>query len=354
MPVVEEFRIAESLIEGNKIKENYDRKLGCRKPCSDSIDELKKSFPGLFRENTNQVCNSKYDFNLLNINAYLDNWNLLHWKIQSAICDFVESDLKSNCYRFGMKNRSDFEKHLLLLAGSEIWNIKQFPHSDMVHSNLKTNGQYGKFKTWNSIIDARTCQQLGSEFSKRHNLPLLFLRRGGAQVVLFESDESYRNLPDNLGLYRERVREFNRENVKFLRRMQRHRKIRSFIYSHEVSCDSILEMKFRPHTHAVVFFESRFEPPDLASKMKLPGRSFKSKDEIHREFRTVEKFIKYIHGAYSLVGVYERDYRDGNVRDLNVKTVQALRNIIDIHGKNFNDGCIKRFGYSKLPKKIKY
>jgi len=321
------------------------------KPNHRSLKRFRDIHPELFLENPQGESRGRLEFNLLNMNCYLDNWDRLSSDMRMTLYRLVNSDLLTNCYRYGIKNKSVFEKHLLLLAGSEIWNLRQYPRTNMVLSNLKElDSRYPRFTTPNSIMDARTCRKLGFNFLKAHDLPLLFTRLH-AQVIVFESDESYRDIPDNLGLYRERVRAFNRTNVEFLKTQQRCRKITSFLYSHEVSCDSILGMRFRPHTHAVVFFEPCVEPPYLASNVKLQDRMLKSLPEVHRNFSSIKKFINYLHGAYSLAEVYEREYRPELVRDLNINTVKALRTLIDVHGKFIGDGCIKRFGKSAIPLK---
>jgi hypothetical protein len=321
------------------------------KPNRRSLIRFRNIHPELFLENPEGESRDRFEFNLLNMNCYMDNWDRLSPDMRMTLYRFVNSDLLTNCYRYGMKEQSVFKKHLLLLAGSEIWNIRPHANTNMVLSNLKElDGRYSRFTTPNSIIDARTCRQLGFNFLKDHDFPLLFTRLH-AQVILFESDESYRHVPDNLGLYRERVRAFNRTNVEFLKTQQRRRKITSFLYSHEVSCDSILGMRFRPHTHAVVFFEPGVEPPYLASDVKFQDRMLKSLPKIHRNFSTIKDFINYLHLAYSLAEVYEREYRPEQVRDLNINTVKALRTLIDVHGKFIGDGCIKRFGKSAIPLK---
>lgn len=102
-----------------------------------------------------------------------------------------------------------------------------------------------------------------------------------------------------------------------LKRLQRSGLITSFLYSNEVSADSILKMRFRPHTHALVFFPKKTVSPDLNAKLRENDRTLKVLEKVHTSFPTVEKFVRYMFASYSLSGVYEKEYTDENVLELN-------------------------------------
>jgi hypothetical protein len=110
-------------------------------------------------------------------------------------------------------------------------------------------------------------------------------------------------------------------------------------------------MRFRPHTHAIVFFKKSPIAPDFESKMHLPDRRVTTTGGVHTHYETLEKFIRYIHGAYSLVGVYERERRDNNLLDLNRNTVQALHAIMELPKGDQIDPGVQRNNHSYIPPK---
>ena len=119
-----------------------------RKPSERELEILELSDMNLVRENPHYHKRSKYEFHLLNLRAYRDNWDCLDYQMQRTIREFINSDLKGNCFKYGMKRINEFYSHLLLLIGVEVWNIRTFNNTDMVSSNLRNkNGNYSMFKT---------------------------------------------------------------------------------------------------------------------------------------------------------------------------------------------------------------
>ena len=116
-------------------------------------------------------------------------------------------------------------------------------------------------------------------------------------------------------------------------------------------------MKFRPHTHALVFFPKRGDVPDLLGSIDAPDRSLKIKlnDEgqrmVYTEFKELRLFIPYMHGAYSLVSVYGREYTHEGVVELNTKTVHALRTLIELSVRDQNEPSYRRHVNVNIPKK---
>ena len=248
-----------------------------------------------------------------------------------------------------MKRRDEFHKHLLMLAGSEIWNIRQYSNTNMVLSNLRDQfGNYSWPWTKDRHIDARDCNQAAHEFINTYDPGELF-RVFNAQIIQFEACAHYRYQPEPGWLAQGLFKIFFRENSELLKKWVRSGLIYSYIYSHEISCDSILGMRFRPHTHAIVFFKKRPIAPDFESKMHLPDRRVTTTGGVHTQYETLEKFIRYIHGAYSLVGVYERERRDNNLLDLNRNTVQALHAIMELPKGNKIEPGVQRNNHSYIP-----
>jgi hypothetical protein len=320
------------------------------KPSLASLINFRKVHPELFKGNSGGDAKSRYGFNWLDIDTYLANWKILSPDMQYALREFIRSDLKGNCYRWGHKDTSNFEKHLLLMIGSEIWAIKPYPGSNLVLSNLKRNNQYNRVWTRCRLIDGKTCRHAARKFDRERNFRWMF-QHFDAQVILFESGKSYREVPEVTIEYRDRVKAFFRANVDFLKKNQKRTGVYSYIYSHEISCDSILRMEFRPHTHAVVFFPKGTPPPDLKSIFTHKDSELNEKKRIHTSYATIKKFIAYMLKAYSLAAVYERERRDDNLKELNTQTVQAWRVLFESAGAAYGERAYKRSGHSYVPKK---
>jgi hypothetical protein len=94
-----------------------------RKPSQRELEILELSDMNLVRENPHYHKRSKYEFNLINLRAYKDNWDSLDYRMQRSIREFIDSDLQGNCFKYGMKKINEFYSHLLLLIGVEVWNI---------------------------------------------------------------------------------------------------------------------------------------------------------------------------------------------------------------------------------------
>ncbi len=137
-----------------------------RKPSQRELEILELSDMNLVRENPHYHKKSKYEFNLINLRAYKDNWDSLDYRMQRSIREFIDSDLQGNCFKYGMKKINEFYSHLLLLIGVEVWNIRSFNNTDMVSSNLRNkNGHYSMFKTKNTMFDARSCSERYKKFT---------------------------------------------------------------------------------------------------------------------------------------------------------------------------------------------
>jgi hypothetical protein len=331
-------------------EENFNR-LHIRKPSPFQIEDFSTKFEYLCLKNAHTNAKSKYEFNLLNLKAYLDNWDILDKELQKTLVRFVDSDLSNNGLRQGLKERYDFVSHLLLLCGAEIWNIRSFKNTNMVLSNLKNLFcNYSREISKNNIIDARTCRQRFFRFNETYDVESLF-GENNCLSVIFESDDSYREINELNARKRDRVWDFFRSNVKSLKRFQRSGLINSYLYSHEVSVDSILNLRFRPHTHALVFFPKGGEPPLLADRLVENDRTLKISPDFHERFSTVEQFVPYLYAAYSPAAVYRKEYRDSNVLELNRNLVRALHILLELGKGDAGARSVQRNNHSRIPKR---
>jgi len=350
------FEDVETEITQNKDPDPYNRVFErtqpiIHKPTSREIGAIDLLGFDLVRDNLQHDCRDKYDFDWLNLRAYAENWDCLDWETQKNIRAFLESDLRGNNLKHGMKRREEFHKHLLLLTGCEIWNIRAYANTNMMVSNLKDQfGNYSWPWTKDRWIDARDCNQAAHEFLNTYDPSELF-RNFNAQIIQFEACAGYRHQPEPGWLARALFKSFFRENAAILKSWVRSDLIHSYIYSHEISCDSILGMRFRPHTHAIVFFKKSPIPPDLEARMALTDRRLTALPYIHTQYSTLEKFIRYLFGAYSLVEVYQRERKDDNLQALNKNTVQVLHAVMELPKGDKMDPGVQRNNHSYIPPK---
>lgn len=332
-------------------EEESSNRLNIKKPSSRQIEGFSSQFEYLYFKNAHANAKSKYEFDLLNLKAYIENWDVLDHELQKTLVRFIDSDLSNNGLKQGLKEKYDFVSHLLLLCGAEIWNIRSFKNTNMVLSNLRNlYGKYPREISKNNIIDARSCRQRFFKFNKIYDLERLFAENN-CQIVNFELDSGYCEISELNALKRDQVWNFFRTNLKILKRFQRSRLINSYLYSHEVSVDSILNLRFRPHTHAIVFFPKGGEPPLLADRLKENGRTLKIMPDVHERFSTVEKFVPYLFAAYSPATVYKKEYRDSNVLKLNRNLVRTLHTLLELGKGDANSRSVQRNNHSCIPKR---
>ena len=83
--------------------------------------------------------------------------------------------------------------------------------------------------------------------------------------------------------------------------------------------------------------------------MQLEDRRITTTGDIHTRYETLERFIRYLYGAFSLVGVYERERSECNLLELNRKTIQALHAILDLFKGDALESGVQRNNHSKIP-----
>ena len=313
---------------------------------------------------------SKYDLNWTSIDDYLDNWNILPTEDQYRLRALVVSDTKHNCYRFGLKTKN-LETHLLLSIGSELTGILG-SKSDAVLANLKSRtGSYSKTCVDNRTIDPKTCFRAASKFKKERDVESLFKKRFVAYQAVISSDDSYRKLGADKEAARSRYMDFFKLNAESLAYLLKKKKISSYCYSHEISVDSILEQKYRPHTHLIVFLpdpgydleSQRMEVEDLESQFNsaLSDRKMSfvrmEVDGVNapksvRKYPEIEKSFSYFFRAYCLADQYMREIREDNIQSLNKATVECYRDLVWLFKPDSLDNgkCVRRFRTSMIPK----
>lgn len=358
-------------------EDNYDcgfelsSKLPC--PSEDRIESFKnRSYSldslGALETSSSRVTN-KNQINWSSIDDCVRYWNVLSKDDQYALRCLILSDTVSNSNRYGVKKRN-LESHLLLHIGVDMTNIVNNGY-DSVLTNLMhpVTRRYSSVCLDSRTIDAKTCRIAHYNFTKTYSTSALFEAGYVAYQCVISSDESYRNIDADCGKTKKQYQEFFKSNNKELSRLSNKRAlVHSYIYSNEISVDSILEGKYRPHTH-VLFFIPREKSPALSEagalkieavfnsrfndrKMSLK-RIERDDDEVPKVMKNneeCEKSVGYFYRAYSLADQYAREVRDDNIELLNHKTRECYRMLVWMFKPSDDQKSFRHVAHSRIPK----
>jgi len=249
---------------------------------------------------------------------------------------------------------------------------------DAISSNLRdpdtAYNSYSSVCVDNRTVDPKSCARAHKKFCKTYSVEALFKAGFVAYQAVISSDESYRK-PDQ-----EKYLAFFKKNSEYFTKLSKHKKIYSYSYSHEISVDSILSQKYRPHTHLIFFLPSNeidpegeerkvlelekvfnLKNPDRRMRIDRTDSTKKDSPRVARSSEAIEKSFSYLHRAYSLVSQYAREIRAENVEDLNRLVVETYHTLIELFkshevlkGKGENKTlcrvAVRRMGHSHIPK----
>jgi len=332
-------------------------------PSEDSVELFENSDFSLVSGSTMERCfgekKSKYDLNWSSVRDFVENWGILSNSDQRALRMLIHSDVVSNVNKYGLKAKN-LASHLLLHIGCDMNNIVN-SSKDSVLSNLKSaSGLYSEDSIANRHVDAKTCLRASRKFNKEYSVETLFKAGFECYQATIVSDNSYRKAD------KEKYQRFFKENSSyFSMKLQRTLKIYSYLYSHEVSVDSILREEYRPHTHIIFFvprgthvdeiceierkFNSSFSDR-VFSLVKVEKGSFEV-PKVVKKIEDIEKSVNYLFRSFSLSNNYAREVRNENIRELNKKTVECYRTLIYLMTSEEGFQVVRRFNTSHIPKR---
>jgi hypothetical protein len=311
----------------------------------------------------NGAIRDRHDLNWCSVDDFTDNWRLLTKDEQNVLYSLVTSETKTNACRYGLK-RKNLETHLLLNLGCDMTNIVD-NHADSVLTNLKRNGYYPRACLSNRTVDPRTSLRYIWKFNRTHSVETLFAKKFVCFTCVVSSDDSYRKIVD-MESAKTRYHSFFRENVDYVRSLSKKGKVLSYIYSNEISVDSIINQKYRPHTHFMFFvqkneanregmleierdFNQRFG--DRVMEFTKTCVDLRLLPTEIRKASEGKKLSDYMFKTYSLAPLYMREIREDNIRELNLKTVETYRNLIWLYrGEDANrKKGVRRNQHSHIP-----
>ena len=344
-------------------------------PSDDSLEQFKLSADYILSTNLARGSNVRdsYDLNWLCLEDYTEHWDLLSHDKKLLFRKLVLSDTATNSNRFGLKTKN-LESHLLLSIGCDMNNIVNNGRCSIL-SNLKSPSSsslylYSKECIDTKAVDAKTCLRSYRKWKNEYDPSILFKNGFVAYQAVITSDSDYSSMKDPYK-GKEKAHSFFKSNSTMFAGWLKRKKIYSYLYSHEVSVDSIIQAKYRPHTHLVFFLPKENRDSDLqAAFVKELEEEFnqlfsdRSMSILRKEVDSVmvpqktskieeiERMFNYMHNCYSLANTYAREARSNNLRDLNKATVECYHNLIFLfkseEGLDYRP--VRRFNSSHIPK----
>ena len=336
----------------------------------EAVEEFMSSSSLFFSSACNtsaSVVRDSYDINWVSPKDYLKNHALLSHDARKLLYKLVTSDTASNANRYGLKQKN-LETHLLLHIGADANNILNSSRCSVV-SNLKLKDSispYSRECVDNRALDAKTCLRSANKYIRTYSTETLFKKGFVCYQAVVTSDSSYRSLKD-FDKDKKRTHQFFRENAEAFALLARKKKIFSYVYSHEVSVDSILREEYRPHSHIIFFLPKSYSDSDallfeeefnsmFADRSAEVLRTEKDQEMVPKRvssYTGIEKALNYLHNCYSLAPSYMREVRETNIRELNKKTVEVLRALDRLfkpeEGLDYRP--VRRFNASHIPLK---
>lgn len=311
----------------------------------------------------------KNQINWSSIDDCVRYWDVLSKDDQYALRCLILSDTAGNSNRYGVKKRN-LESHLLLHIGVDMTNIVNNGY-DSVLTNLMhpVTRRYSSFCLDNRTVDAKTCRVAHYNFTKTYSTEALFKAGFVAYQCVISSDESYRSIAADPVEAKKTYQEFFKSTNKELSRLSHKRAlINSYIYSNEISVDSIIEGRYRPHTHVLFFvpreksaslsearaleieavFNSRFN--DRKMSLKKIERDEEEVPKAVKNNEECEKIVGYFYRAYSLADQYSREVREDNIELLNNKTRECYRTLVWMFKPSEDQKSFRHVAHSKIPK----
>ena len=272
----------------------------------------------------------RYSLNWLNVAELLANKECLDPRARDLLRMYVKSKWDTVPWlENGLKSTNGrLSQALLLLIASEAWHIVPNAYT-IVESNLRSkDGKYSPKGCKRRFISPRAAR--GQILKFKHTFaPERLFPRHHAYLVLFESPEELRSLGHNPAQSRDDYDKFFSKNRQSLMDWKDSGKIRAFFLSHEITCLSILEQTFNPHSHAVVWVDAESDASFIDEFIEA-GELIKYRDNPKTEWADLKNFLYYMMRAHSLASVYEREFALTDPVSFNKATINALHTLVEL------------------------
>jgi len=299
-------------------------------PTQSDHEHLRFNAPELFNHADVKGARDRYSLNWLNVAELLANKDCLDPRAQDLLRMFVKSKWDTVSWlENGLKSTNGkLSQALLLLIASEAWHIVPNAYT-IVESNLRSkDGRYSPKGCKRRFISPRAARRQILKFKDTFAPERLFPRHH-AYLVLFESPKELRSLGHNPAQRREDYDRFFSKTRQSLMDWKDSGKIRAFFLSHEITCFSILEQTFNPHSHAVVWVDAESDASFIDEFIEA-GELIKYRDNPKTDWADLKNFLYYMMRAHSLASVYEREFALTDPVSFNKSTINALHTLVQL------------------------
>jgi hypothetical protein len=296
-------------------------------PTEETVDRLRRELPELFRCITTDGAFDRYVLNWLNIPDQLGHWFLLDWELRCLLSAFCQSSWEGHGLRKGLKTGQGMGEHvlLMLLSGCHANEVAGRSGSRLITGNFRKDGLYPVNHAKLRLISPREAANYATNILKIYNFEALMADHWAHPVVI-HAPASLQLVGQDAWRAQPAYASFYRQSGELLDTWYKQRHVRAIFASHEISCSSIWEGRFHPHTHAIVFTDDG--DPHFA--WELPD-GFKVDPELPtRDARAVRNIVRYITQAASIARTYRQEVPGSRElrREFNVRTVNAWSNLV--------------------------
>jgi hypothetical protein len=357
-------------VEDNQFDDDYDYdeedeiciEEPIEKPSREACIFLRESLPRIFKGEPDHVSKDHYYCDFLNIEDYLFNWDRLPDSMRHELSLIIAADWDNrNTATDGVKRPKRFmgrcnpneklAKHLLLLCGLQLRN-SGYPYCNVIASNiLQPDGLRNPNRTDQWWIDPRGAVTCIRNFHDNYNLEEL-MANNSAKILLFEGPEALRYVGEHTFVNAEYYKMLFSKNEHVLVRWQRKSFIQAYLIVHDISVFSIQDSTFRPHSHAVIWFNPASDLQFLG-RLKRNSTIMRTTDRIYRRWDQIRNFISYLFKVPRIVETYEREFQDlapDEVFNFNLKASHALIKLRELWKNTVTPK--RRFTHGGLPMAI--
>ncbi len=331
---------AQSPVKDSQVANATNANLGIRnyvigdltndEPTQSDHEHLRFNAPELFNHADIKGARDRYSLNWLNVAELLANKDCLDRRAQDLLRMFVKSKWDSASWlENGLKSTNGkLSQALLLLIASEAWHIVPNAYTIIESNLINKDGNYSPKGCKRRFISPRAARGQIHKFKKLFAPEALF-PRNHAYLVLFESHEELRKVGHNPAHQRADYDAFFSKNRQSLMDWKRLGKIRAFFLSHEITCLSILEQTFNPHSHAVIWVDAESDA-SFIDEFTEAGELIKYLDTPRTNWADLKNYLYYMMRAHSLASVYDREFALTDPVSFNKSTINALHTLVEL------------------------
>jgi len=299
-------------------------------PTHSDHEHLRFNAPEIFYHADAKGAHDRYSLNWLNVAELLANKKCLDPRARDLLRMYVKSKWDTVSWlENGLKSTNGkLSQAILLLIAAEAWSIVPNAYTIIESNLINKDGKYSPKGCKRRFISPRAARGQIHKFKTNYAPERLFPRHH-AYLVLFESSEELRKVGHNPAHQRADYDRFFSKNRQSLIDWKRSGKIRAYFLSHEITCLSILDQTFNPHSHAVIWVDAESDA-SFIDEFTEAGELIKYLDTPRTGWADLKNYLYYMMRAHSLAKVYEREFSLTDPVSFNKSTINALHTLVEL------------------------